>query len=350
MIDFLSITIDIPHEPFGSKRIKQPEDGEVKTKQFTKTLRINKVPFWVTSLNSGTQINIRCCPLKLFQGHNVFGSNSLKMLWTMLIDEVLAQLGIKTSAAKLRKWHMGEFQIDEIHLTHRFPVEKYSMIRKAIHHILKYSSMSLRPSLLRKGVGVTLRAPHGLADWLFYDKHLEFGDKRTKEQKYLQAVAGERAEAAKNRLLKTSSKSIRAELKLGKKYLDLAEHMLNRGKHWSVNKVIEVFMRELGLLQLGQIPALTQLPEIYYQIDDPKLRATLILWGAGEDLPDHYGQTKLQAHRREIQAKLGIDILQDEPMLEPASINLSDIFDSTNMLAGFPKWVRKYPTLAFSKG
>lgn len=345
MIDFLSITINIKHEPFGSMRIKQSEDGELKTKQYSKTLRINQVPLWVTSMNDGAEINIRCCPLKLLQAHNVFGSNSLKKLWQIIVNEVLAQLDIEVSAAKLRKWKRGEFQIDEIHLTHRFRIKKYSMIPKLIHHILKYSSMSLKPSLLRKGVGVSLLAPHGLAEWLFYDKHLEFADKRTKEQKYLQDVVGDRDEIAKNRLLKTASKSIRAELKLGKKYLSKNELYL--AKHWTKAKVIEVFTNELGLLKLGQIPALQELPETYSKIEDPKLRTTLILWGAGEDLTQQYGRTKLQEHRSAIKGKLGIDILTDQPALEPSSINLSEVFDKTNMLSGIPVWTRNFPKLAF---
>jgi len=338
MIDLLSITIKVRHVPFGSKRIKQPEHGKDKVKRYSKTIRINKVPFHATSMNNGTQINIRCCPLKLLQGHNVFGTNSLKTLWIELLDEVLKKLDIKPSAARRRKWLRGEFQIDEIHLTHRFPVAKYSMIRKVVHHILKYSSMSLKPALLRKGVGVSLLAPHGLAEWLFYDKHLEFADKRTKEQRYLEAVVGDRAEAAKNRLLKTSSKSIRAELKLRKKYLK--KHKLGLGKNWTEAKVLEVFKNELSLLHLGEMPALQELPEMHSQIADPKLRTTLFLWAAGEDLTCHNGRTKLQAHRRAIRDMLGIDILNDQPLLEPKSINLSEVFDITRMLTRFPKWAR----------
>lgn len=344
MIDYLEVEIDIHHKPFGSLRTKQSEDGAVKTKQFSKTLRINDAPFFVTSLNKGTRIKIHGCPLKVFQGHNVFGTNSLKTLWAKLIVEVLGQLGIKPPAAQLRKWIRGGFRILEIHLTHRFIVAEYSTIQSVITHLLRYSSLSLKPSLIPKGLGIELRAPHGLASWLIYDKYLEFLDKRTKEQNYLEAVAGDRAEDAKSLLLELASKSIRAELKLDKAYLD--KNSLNMGKRWTPNKVIEVFTQELGLLRLGEIPALSELPQIYARVDDVKSRDILMLWASGKDMSTHRGKTTREKYRREIRKILGIDILKDVPALKPAGLHLSDIFDAKNMRSGFPKWSRKYPELA----
>lgn len=342
MIDLLSITLDITHQPFGSIRTKKPEVGVVKTSRYSKTIHINDVPFFVTSIGNGARINIRCSPIKVLQGHNVFGTNSLKKLWGKIVVEVLNQLEIKPTAERLAEWRRGEFQLNEIHLTHRFPVESYSMILKVVSHLLRYSSISMLPTPISKGVGVTLRTPS--VEWLIYDKHLEFADKRTKEQKYLDAVAGDHAEKAKQLLLKLSSKSIRAELKLGKKYL--RDHGLNRGKDWTSSKVIEVFVRELGLLRLGALPALPQMPEFYASVADVKLRDVLMLWGSGKDMSSHGGRTTQEQHRREIKKLLGFDILKDQPALEPASINLPDIFDPSKMLTGFPKWSRDYPAIA----
>lgn len=342
MKDLISSTIEVDHKPFGSKRIIERENSTGNTKHMSKKVLINKVPVIVTSLNNGTEINIRCCPLKVLQGHNVFGTNSLSKLFPRIIVEVLNQLGIEPTAEQLREWRRGEFQVNEIHLTHRFPVESYSTVLKVISHILRYTSISMLPTPIRKGVGVALRTPN--VEWLIYDKHLEFADKRTKEQKYLEAVAGVHAEEAKLLLLKLSSKSIRAELKLDKDYL--VGNGLDRGKNWTASKVIEVFVRELGLLHLGDLPALTQMPEVYAGVADVKLRDVLMLWGSGKDMSTHVGKTTRERYRREIKKLLGIDILKDQPTLEPASINLSDIFDTQKMLTGFPKWSRDYPELA----
>lgn len=344
MLDFFNITIEINHMPFGAVRKKVTEDGEVKTKQFTKTLNINHVPVFVTSLNNGTHINIRCCPLKVLQGHNVFGTNSLRKLWGRLIVEVLNGLGIKPKTEQLKEWMRGEFDVEGMHITHRFPVNEYPMVGKVISHLKRYTSESLVPSPLHKGIGVTFRSPHHQADWMFYDKRQEFDDKRTKEQKYLQAVVGEIAVAMEKRISRLASKSIRAELKLSKKYLQA--HGLNRGNAWTSSKAIEVFTQELGLLSLGKIPALPELPKVYAAIDNPKLRSIVILWANGEDMSEHYAPSTLRKFRKAVMGQLGIDILHDQPVLETASVNLSEVFNPDTMLAGFPKWTRRYPELA----
>lgn len=345
MIDLLSITINISHTLFGSIRKIQREDHSGNTKCLTTSILINEVPILVTSLNNGSKINIRGCPLKAFQGHNIFGSNNVTMLGSKLIAEVLEGLDINATVAQLREWRKGEFQIDEIHLTHRFPVTSYAMIKSVLVHIHRYSSMALRPSIIDVGVGVRLRAPHRLAEWLFYDKCREFGDKRKREQKCLEGVVGDNAEEAGCLLHELASKSIRAELKLSKRYLK--KHQLDRGRNWTVDKVKELYSHELGLLRLGAIPSLPQMPELYAQIDDSKLRSIVILWASGEDLSCHYGKTTLEKFRRAVRKRLSIDILHDQPVLESASINLSDVFDSDNMLAGFPESAKKYPELAF---
>jgi hypothetical protein len=342
MIDFLSITIDFLHEPFGSVRTIEREDNTGNTKRLSKVIRVNQVPIYVTSLNNGTQINIRGCPLKAFQGHNNFGTNLVVKLGFQLILESIFQLGFNATEDQFHEWRSGEFQLDEIHLTHRFPISGFG-IRRVLSHIHRYSSKYLRPSFISKGVGVTLKLPH--LEWMFYDKRLEFMDKRKKEHKFLEAVAGDRADTAKDKLLATASKSIRAELKLDRDYL--RTHRLDRGKHWSIGKVKEVFVRELKLLRLGRIPSLPDLPMVYKQISDPKLRSIVILWANGEDLSNHYGRTTLQKYRKAIRDVHGFDVLKDQPVLESARINLSDVFNAANMLTGFPKWVSKYPELAF---
>jgi hypothetical protein len=345
MIDFFSITLDIKHKPFGSVRTKQDEDGVVKTAYYSKTMYINHVPYFVTSLNDGAQVNIRCCPAKVLQGHNLFGTNSLKKLVCPIIFGTMDQLGIQVSDNQLREWKRGEFDVDEIHITHRFPVAEYPMVRQLISHIRRYASERLLPTPIRKGVGVSLRAPHGQADWLFYDKHQEFGDKRTKEQKYLQAVIGDDAKSATVMLLRTASKSVRAELKSGKQYLQ--DRGLDRGNAWTSSKAIEVFTNEFGLLGIGhKIPALPQLAEVYASISNPKVRAVVIMWANGEDIANHYKESTVRKYRAAVLDELGIDIVKDQPALETASLNMADMFDTSHMLVGFPKWTRHYPRLS----
>jgi len=217
MIDLLQMPIDIHHKQFGTARTLNREDGAGNTKQLSITIWINHVPVYVTSLNNGTQILIRCCPLKVLQGHNIFGSNNVMGLGYAIIVEVLKTLTIEATDEQLLAWRNGEFKISEIHLTHRFTVKSSSMIQDVITHIHRYASVALRAAYIQAGVGVKLFAP-GL-EWLFYDKHMEFADKRKKQHSYLEAHAGTDADVASHLLHRLAAKSIRAELKLKKEYL-----------------------------------------------------------------------------------------------------------------------------------
>lgn len=342
MIDLLQIPIDIHHQQFGTTRTIDREDGAGNTKQLSRTIWINHVPVYVTSLKEGTQILIRCCPLKVLQGHNVFGSNNVRKLGYAIIVEVLNALKIEATAEQLREWRRGEFKVSEIHLTHRFPVKSYSMIQEVITHIHRYTSVALRAAYIQTGVGVKLSAP-GL-EWLFYDKHMEFADKRKKQHCYLEAHAGTDADEAGRLLHRLASKSIRAELKL-KDYL--TKHGLNTGKAWTTTKVKEVFLSELAALHLGELPSVSQLPRMYRRVKDLKQRTALIMWANGQDIADCYALTKRNEYRKAIKHKLGIDILKDKPVLKRGRFKLHDVFAPSNMLAGFPKWAKRFPQLAF---
>lgn len=343
MIDLLQMVISIEHISFGTTRTKVREDGKGNTKLLTKTIWINHYPVLVTSLKNGTKIMIRCCPIKALQGHNVFGTNKVTKLGYQIITVVLNELSIKPTAVQKQEWRKGEFEISEIHLTHRFPVKSCSMIKQVVSHIHRYTSIAHRPAYIENGVGVRLTSP-GL-EWLFYDKRLEFSDKRHKEHTYLEAHAQADADEISRLITRLASKSIRAELKLKKRYLK--KEKLNTGKAWTVAKVKEVYLSELKSLHLGELPSLSQLPLMYKRVMTVNQRTTLILWANGQNLSEYYARTKYGKHRKEIKEEFGIDIQKDAPSLKHVRTKLSDVFAPENMLAGFPSWAKKYPKVAF---
>lgn len=153
------------------------------------------------------------------------------------------------------------------------------------------------------------------------------------------------ADVASHLLHRLSAKSIRAELKLKKKYLK--KHGLNTGKAWTTAEVKDVFLSELAALHLGALPSVSQLARTYRRVKDIKQRTALIMWATGQDITECYALTKRNEYRKAIKDALGIDILKDKPVLKRASFKLSDVFASTNLLAAFPSWARKYPQLAF---
>lgn len=346
MIDLLDIKLKLEHIPFGNPRIiNYVKNNATKIKHLSAKSYVNNVPITVTSLKNGSEIWIRGCPLKPYQGHNIYGTNQVTKLGYKLITDVLDELGIKVSGTQLKAWKQGKFDIDEIHLTHRFPLKSGVRIIQIVSHIHKYSSIALKPAIIKLGIGVELTAPHKLATWMFYDKCQEFLDKRMKEHSFLEVHVGDDANSASDLLAKVAAKSIRAELKLGKKYLN--DNNLNQANCWTIDKVKEVYLHELSLLNLGSIPAIQQISTIYAQIDNPKLRSVVVLWANGEDLSKYYAKTSYEKYRRLIRDQLSIDIKFDLPINEPAELKLSEIFDFNAILAGFPKSLERYPELTF---
>lgn len=346
MIDLLDIKLNLNHTPFGNPRtIDDLKNNEIKTKQLSAKAYVYDVPITVTSLKNGREIWIRGCPLKPLQGHNICGTNQVTKLGYRFIPDVLKALGITATKGQLEAWQRGEFDIDEIHLTHRFPLKSGVRIMQIVSHIHKYSSIALAPAVIKRGVGVELTAPHSLATWMFYDKCQEFLDKRMNEHPFLEVHVGADAELARELLAQVAANSIRAELKLSKKYLK--ENNLNQANYWTIAKVKEVYLHELSLLNLGSIPAIQQMPIIYSQIDNAKLRSVMVLWANGEDLNNHYGLTTYEKYRKLIRDQFGIDMKFDQPVNEPTDLQLSEIFDPSEMLAGFPKSLKGYPELAF---
>jgi hypothetical protein len=331
MIDLLHIQISIRHQPFGTKRILQKEDGtRSHEKRFTKKVRIyqNAAEIMATSGDNGASIEIRCCPLKPLQGHNIFGSDNVRRIAYELITRVLAALSIKTTQSQRTAWRRGEFDIAALDITNRFRIPSYALMPKLLAHIFRTVRMSFRPATIENGTGITLLAPHRLAHWLLYDKFREFADKRKKADKYLRARVEDEgmAQAIEQRLCQAASNSVRMELKLSKAYL--AKHVLNRGAAWHIGTAKEVYFRELDLLRLDKLAPLSS-PSVLFDrltVNMRPLRRTLLLTLSGENMLDYLSLSTFNGHRKRILNALGIDIKLDAFSSEIPSVRIADIF------------------------
>jgi II/X family phage/plasmid replication protein len=351
MIDLLVLKIRTPHKPFGSVRYIEREDGtDGVTKCLTKNVRLysDGAVIRVTSLNHGTQIGIRCCPAKALQGHNIFGTNNVIGLAHKLIEYVLAALGVEASQEQFEAWEGGEFEILALDITHRFGADSHPLVSRVLTHLFRTTSLQLRPTPIYPGIGVRMMAPHRQASWLFYDKRLEFDDKRHKEGAYLLPFIGVDKPGAKtivDLLRQSASENIRAELKLGKTYLK--EHKQNVGSAWSRKRVMDTYFQELGLLRLGAVPSVEHAKVLLDRLIHPKLRQTFIGWLQGEDLSTYGNRQTLRGRRRAILEAAGIDIWQDVVPLKTSPLHLADIFDVDNLLPDFPDWADQYPAVCY---
>jgi hypothetical protein len=346
MIDLIDIVISMQHKPFGNERLKLLENSTSPTsKRFSTKIRLHEYgsPVDVTSLENGSAINIRCCPLKPLQGHNVFGTNNVCLLGSTLICAVLDRLGIEYADEQRAAWKDGEFSIEALDITHRFRLPEDISVKQVCEHILQNTSIEFRPAALRQGVGARLEVPRSHAVWVFYDKRLELRDKRTHAQAQLRAVIGEQHLGVWDRLCQEATGNIRAELKLSKKYLEL--HGLNRGSIWSLELAQQVYFAEMEKLRFQHHRPLENVRASATRLESHQLRKTFELWARGADLEALFTPSTLAAHRTQIRKAIDVDIMRDVPVVEP--LPLSQIFARENVLRVFPGWVSSCLGVAF---
>lgn len=348
MIDLLDITILHPHQEFGNVRGKRYEDSDAGPvfSRFSKKafLQPRGASVDVMSLDAGAAIQIRGCPLKPLQGHNVFGSDNVCLLGGTLICAVLDVLKITYADEQREAWLAGEFDLSEIHVTQRFGLPDGMEQKQFYRHILRNTSWEFRPSCLNYGTGIRLGKHQNGPALVMYDKAQELADRRTRAFRYLQAVAGEN-DAAKvwKGLTTAGSTSIRAELKVPKEYL--TRNGLTRGASWSRKTVDEIYWREMDKLRFNSHVPLNTLRPIINRVLDRPLRHALELWASGRELRTIYSASTLARCRSRVRKATGIDIVDDVPM--EAALPVSEILSRENLRPEFPKWAHRYLACAF---
>jgi Phage replication protein CRI len=348
MIDLLDITILHPHEEFGNERGKRYEhsDADPVFSRFSKKvfLRPSGAPIDVLSLRAGTAIQIRGCPLKPLQGHNVFGSNDVCLPGGTLICAVLDVLEITYTDEQRAAWFAGEFDLSEIHITQRFGLPEGMEQKQFYRHILRNTSWEFRPSCLNQGTGIRLGKHQNGPVLVMYDKAQELTDRRTRAFRHLQAVVAE-TDATKvwKGLTTAASTSIRAELKVPKEYL--TRNGLTRGSSWLRETVDEVYWQEMEKFRFNSHVPLNTLRPIINRVHDRPLRHALELWASGRELRTIYPASTLSRCRSRVRQATGIDIVDDVPM--ETALPVADILSRENLRPEFPKWAHRYLACAF---
>ncbi|MDB5761643.1 MAG: hypothetical protein JWQ21_638 [Herminiimonas sp.] len=350
MIDLLDFVIRIRHKPFGTVRLLKREGGTYGvTKHLSKKVSLfdDGALMLVTSIKNGTEIAIRCCPGKVLQGHNIFGTDYLNGLAIKLIEYVLAVLDLEADQAQWTAWKDGDFEIRAVDITYRFALDSHLLLSRLIAHLARTMPMKYLPTPICPGIGVRMSVAERRVEWLFYDKQLEFADKRFKEAKYLEALIGDDAACAMIEALlpQEASQNIRTELKLGSGFLQM--NNLNTGSKWTKERVKEIYFEELKFLRLDAVPSIAHGKVLLDRLTDPKLRQTFLGWLCGEDLSTYGNPQTLRLRRYAILEIINIDILLDVMPLNDPPCKMADVFNVDNKLPDFPDWVTQYPAVAY---
>jgi hypothetical protein len=342
MIDLLSLKIAHRHRAFGNRRIKLSNENKQTISRFSSAVQLapDGARINVTSLRNGSAISVICNPLKVLQGHNVFGENDLRVLAPEIIVRVLDHLNVAYTDDDVTAWVAGEFDVHAVDITHRYRLPENVTVFDIRRHMIRNMAIErYRQAALQHGIGVRFNATSSHAAWLIYDKSKEMEDKRTHAYPVLAAVHGEQADDVWNLLTNTAKSSARVELKLEKKYLE--QHSLARGSAWTAQTANEVYDRELTALRLEHHKPMSVLRDSIAAVTNPVHRRTLEMWAQGCDLKSLFCRASLASHRKAIVEACGIDIDRDVPAVEP--LPMSHLFGVSNRMNGRPKWVARYP-------
>lgn len=132
MIDRIRVKGPLPHKAIGEavqmKDKKQP--GKLKHFRNRKPLKGGKLLATVNVRskevhgNKAAEIEFDCCPPKVLQGHNLFGSSDLLGLVYDTLLAIIEHAELAVDDAALQPWQEGNVTITEIHITGNFRVEE----------------------------------------------------------------------------------------------------------------------------------------------------------------------------------------------------------------------------------
>lgn len=348
MIDLVDLSINVRHKPFGNVR-KIEKEHSTKTDFFSKKIRLydGGAQVIVTSMGEGKKIGIRCSPLKVLQGHNIFGDDNVKGFCYHLIHFVLQKLKIPATPKQHVAWKSGEYDLENLDITYHFAAASNDIARRNVLHVFRNIKVKQCPEFMKKGFGFEMQAPHPFARWSMYLKLIEFADKRNNEHNYLSALVRNRSKytVVEKRLREAASNSIRLELKLDADYLE--KNHLNRGSAWTSAKVKEIYLEELDLLRLGTIPSIDHAASLLDRLEKSNLRLTFIAWMCNELESTLQSRETRATHRQAIRETVGIDITLDRVPLKVSPVSIADVFSLVNMLPAFPDWIDKYPQVGY---
>ena len=345
MIDQLDITIPVQHDPFGEERIKFSKRSLRPTHQ-PLSMEIQLYPdgerIDVTSLNDGASIRIRGCPLKALQGHNVFGSDDVRLLASSLICKVLDRLGITYTDEQRAAWMAGEFAIEAIAITHRFQLPHGVTVKQLCQHMLRHARAMFDCTWRCCAAGMAVDLSNSGTAWLFGDKFHELKDAENAKLQPPAIIAND-GDNLLQRLRDEAEGKVYAQLQFTKKYL--AKCGLDRGSAWTLESAREGFLHALWSFWVEDSESVERPVVSADDIAGLHLRRTLVLWAHGEQLEKLLLPSMLANHRSKIRDAIGVDIMRDVPTFE--TVSLEKIFSPRNMAQEFPGWATRYEPVAF---
>jgi II/X family phage/plasmid replication protein len=263
-------------------------------------------------------------PTNFFQGHNLFGTESLVPLAAATFARVAEMLKLPDPEGTLAQMHSGDFDILKVDINKMYSLGSRANANAALR--------SLEASAHIRG-----RAHSGGV----MDRGTVYFCKHSRRRAVKAYAKGQQLDAPKHSLAKDIS--MRSELmayaddklRIEVRYMamDLKRRGLDRGKFWSDTLCDTLYAEMLATLE---IPAMIELPSDTVDGLPARLQLVYQAWKRGDDIRAIVARRSFFRYRKEM-LKFGIDISVPQPK-EPRSNVLPFVRILEAVPVGVPEW------------
>lgn len=268
-------------------------------------------------------------PSKFLQGHNLFGSNHLRLVIYRFLDKLFPALGLEPTRHDKLLWRTGFYQVLMVDIAESFrlpcqnDVSRWMRAAARRMHGRHQGVSAYQDETLYIG-----KKSRRIATKI-YDKAQELKRHRLPEQI-----------PCRDQLHEYARGLLRVEVRLHS--MELKKRGLARGCDWRKAEPERVMRERLGVIEMADKICLTS--KEVTELPD-KLVPVYRLWQNGEDLRAMFSRSTFYRHRKELK-KVGIDIA-----VPPSSPQESQVIPLIKVLAAEqiiapPAWAVGTPLLA----
>ena len=307
MIDWLTINIPYTHSDQINNGFVTgtTKDGEV---EWSTAKRLPLQGSFESSINVKTDRNSYCPdtgtfsrihvdgnPVKLFQGHNVFGTDNLPALCLATAKLIYQTLGLKPSDIDLKKLSNLDIPIFRVDINYSFSLSNQLQVMSFIR------SMEHQARLRHRGQGIfkgyTLYFGKNSRRWSLkiYSKHEEITTNKKGHLLHRNLIN-------RDQLISWSENKLRIEVTL--RSLQLKDDKLDTASAWVQNTPKDIFNKYYEGLEMSSQQDLST--DALYSLP-AKLKPVYKLWQSGGDLREIYSKSTFYRHRKDL-LEYGIDI------------------------------------------
>lgn len=326
MIDWVTAVIPLRHagDIFGNRVFCTTPSGEIRweTRSGVSVEGSYSSKIEVKS-NSPNEVYIKGNPVKLFQGHNVFGTDDLIGLTAATMERICATLGIEINPADRKAWWEGDYQLKRVDVNYGYMQESRADVHSWLRAMEQHGYQRRRGRGEFRGQTLYFGKPSRVWSIKGYSK----GEELEKKGR------GIPCPIFSPLLLNHADKLLRLEVVLRSQ--ELKRLNLSLASRWRIETPPQIYEAKVATLEIAENYRVRALD----QKDMPEwLHTTYLLWEAGHDLRAHYSKAKFYRHRAQLRKAYGIDIAvkQNRDTSLDNVIPLRRVIEAVP--AGVPEW------------